>query len=219
MSIKNEVNQLTEVYRKIINENLEGGVNIGVPTGLPNPLDSTSNLGGSNLDSNVPNVQMTDNEVMGMPMPSNQHAMDEDTNASMAKTEVYKIVKASSELLKMLMNNECTEIEPWQLSKLTKASDYVCAVKESIEFDEFEQMASELNNEIMGSSSPVVLKVKDMLASETLEVNEEILKQVIFNIECLKEAQDNEDEEKHGCKFAKENHCKCDECEECRSNQ
>lgn len=215
MSIKEEVNQLSEVYKKLLTEDV-GGVSVGIPTGAPNPLDSIGN--NDALDDNIPDIQMDDS--------LDSHSLSSpDNNAQMAKSEVYKLVKSSSELFKMLMDGSCVNVEPWQLSKITKATDYVCSVKNSIEFDEFEKLAGEFSQGMSELNSPVVVKVKDMLAGEPVEVNEEVLKQVIFNIECLKEAQNPKDKNskdkktnKHICKFAKKG-CKCAGCSACKANK
>jgi hypothetical protein len=111
----------------------------------------------------------------------------EDSNLSMAKSEVFKILKAANELMNRLQTSE--KVEPWQLSKLVKASDYLCNVNSSVEYDEFEKCQQDLNSGIndINKGMVVVSKIKDMLASEDLTVNEEVLKNVIFNIECLVE--------------------------------
>lgn len=217
MSIKEEVNNLTTVY-SLLRENFEGGVNVGVETGLPNPLTSTTSVEDNNLDSiddSVPDVQMSDSEAIITMTP--MHSVGED-NKDMAKSELYKLVKAGSQLLQMLMEGSCIKIEPWQLSKITKASDYICAVKNSIEFDEFEKMAGEMVSGLSELNSPIVSKVKNMLAGEPMEVNEEVLRQVIFNIECLKEAKSVEDKKTKVCQAAKKG-CKCNKCLKCKANQ
>jgi len=214
MSIKREVEQLTNVYSKLLNEQMDpNGINIGVGPemgdmgGMPIGQDSAPDF-----DDNMASFGQENGEDMMSPQVSNA-----DTNASMARSEVFKISKYAEELMSMLKCSE-TDVEPWQLSKITKAADYMCSVKNAIEYDEFEKMSGEMSSGLseMGSSSPVVVKVRDMLAGEPLEVNEEVLKQTIFNIECIKEAKKME---KHKtCKASKKG-CKCDDCAQCRANK
>jgi hypothetical protein len=216
MSAKEEVNKLSDVYSSLLKENFEGGVNVGVDTGLSNPLASTTEIEDNNLDDNVPDIQMSDSEaIVSMLSPTAPVSNHSDSNTDMAKSELYKLVKAGSSLLQMLMEGSCIKIEPWQLSKITKASDYICAVKNSIEFDEFEKMAGEMVNDMSELNSPVVSKVKNILAGEPMEVNEEVLKQIIFNIECLKEAKKVENNKI--CLNAKKGCC-CKKCPKCREN-
>ena len=63
-----------------------------------------------------------------------------------------------------------------------------------------------------------VSKVKNILASEPLSVNEEVLKQVIFNIECLKEAKNVKSKKDTACVAAKKG-CKCSKCPKCTANK
>lgn len=110
----------------------------------------------------------------------------EDGNLEMAKSEVFKILKAANELMNVLQTAD--KMEPWQLSKLVKASDYLCSVTGSIEYDEFEKCQKDMESGMsdIKNGMVVVSQIKDMLAGEDLSVNEEVLKSVIFNIECLK---------------------------------
>ncbi|MFW6047233.1 MAG: DUF3008 family protein [Candidatus Woesearchaeota archaeon] len=57
-------------------------------------------------------------------------ATDED--GWMAKSQLYRIAKCSAELHKMI--NDSDELEPWVQSKITKASDYIMAVKNYMEY-------------------------------------------------------------------------------------
>lgn len=110
-----------------------------------------------------------------------------DSNVSMAKSEIYKILKSANELMNRLQTVK--DIEPWQLSKIVKASDYLCSVSGSVEYNEFEKCQKELSTGMndINNGMLVVSQIKDMLAGEDINVNEEVLKTVIFNIECLKQ--------------------------------
>jgi len=109
----------------------------------------------------------------------------EDSNLQMAKSELYSILKSADSLMGRLQT--VTSVEPWQLSKLVKANDYVNAVCNSIEYDEFEKTQKDMETGMrdINKGMIVVSQIKDMLAGEDINVNEEVLKSVIFNIECL----------------------------------
>jgi hypothetical protein len=129
--------------------------------------------------------------VMKKPFSQNDEEciQSEESNSGMSKSEVFKILKASNELMNLLQD-ENVKVEPWQLSKLVKASDYICAVKGSLEYDSFEKHCKDFNDGMgdLNDGLHLVGKIKSMLSGEDLNVNEEILKQVIFNIECLLES-------------------------------
>lgn len=112
---------------------------------------------------------------------------EEDGNLSMAKSEVFKILKSANTLMNRLQT--ANEVEPWQLSKIVKASDYLCSVANNIEYSEFEKCQKDLESGMkdINNGMVVVSQIKDMLAGEDASVNEEVLKTVIFNIECLKQ--------------------------------
>lgn len=213
MSIKKEVEQLTNVYSKLLSEQMDpNGVNIGMNNDMVGGMPIGNDVSPGFDDNMAFMGQENGEDIM------HSHVSDADTNTSMARSEVFKIFKYAEELMGML--KDCgTSVEPWQLTKITKAADYMCSVKNAIEYDEFEKMSGEMNAGLseMGAPNPVVVKVKDMLAGEPLEVNEEVLKQTIFNIECLKEAKKTE--KKHtDCKSAKKG-CTCNKCAQCRANK
>jgi hypothetical protein len=169
MSKKSDLINIYEKYTEVIEE-----LNISEPAQSPGVFGAQPSAPSGNAL-----VRVQDDEECEV------HAGE--SNADMAKSEVYKIAKASNELMNML--NIGSKMEPWMLSKLVKASDYICSVKSVVEYDSFEkcqdEMMSGLND--INNSMVVVTKIKDMLAGEDMGVNEEVLKQVIFNIECLKE--------------------------------
>lgn len=199
MGNKSDLINIYEEYKKGVIEEL----NIGVPSAGPSLFPSSE---GQPSNNHITNIRIKDesNEECGScnsfpcsckastcgcgssPCNCNQ----EDSNTEMAKNEVFKILKSANELMNLL--EKSPKIEPWQLSKLVKASDYVCSVRGSVEYDEFEKCQKDLKQGMsdLNSNMGVVLRIKDMLASEDMSVNEEVLKQVIFNIECLKESSD-----------------------------
>jgi hypothetical protein len=195
MSLKKEVDQLTKVYSNLLKEGAEYSANVGI-----NPDEAGVGMMGmdANTGTEAPAIGIDELPSASSTIQSDENcektdmfgsSQTEDSNVSMARSEVFKIYKSVCTLQKLLMNSDCS-VEPWQLSKITKAADYICSVTNSLEYDEFEKMADEFESEMAGMS-PVVVKVKDMLASEPLNVNEEVLKQIIFNIECIKESKKN----------------------------
>lgn len=112
-------------------------------------------------------------------------AKEEDSNLQMAKSELYSILKSADALMGRLQT--ASTLEPWQLSKLVKANDYVNSVANTVEYDEFEktQKDMECGMRDINKGMMVVSQIKDMLAGEDISVNEQVLKSVIFNIECL----------------------------------
>jgi len=155
--------------------------------GISEPV-STSGLPSQNM---TPSPVST--VVIDKPLSQNDEECVSDggeTNADMSKGEVFKILKAGNDLMNLLQRGD-VKVEPWQLSKLVKASDYICAVMGSLEYDSFEkQCSTEFNDGMndLGNGMALVGQIKSMLSGEDLSVNEEVLKQVIFNIECLVES-------------------------------
>lgn len=203
MSIKNEVNKLTSVYQNLLKENYDiPGYSVA-----PDSIEMQE-------DEMAPAVSVDNESMLPMPSPT------EDTNKGMAKSEIFKLAKAAQNLMQLLMGSgSCGDIEPWMLSKITKAADYICAVNSALEYDEFERMGSEMSSGMseMDGISPVTIKIKDLLAGEPLGVNEDVLKQVIFNIECLKEAKEVKKKDSKTCNGAKKGCC-CSRCPQCRAN-
>lgn len=153
------------------------------------------------LNIGVPDVgpiNMPQNNMEEVPSQDDEHCAscnsspcscssveDEDSNLQMAKSELYSILKSADALMSRLQT--ATTLEPWQLSKLVKANDYVNSVANSVEYDEFEktQKDMECGMRDINKGMIVVSQIKDMLAGEDISVNEQVLKNVIFNIECL----------------------------------
>ena len=182
MSVKKEVEKLSQVYSSILNEEMTSGdaqsVNIANPTSInvaePPALDAPNGF------------EQGDENFLGTGCSTCEE--HDSQNRDMAKSEVYKIYKNVCDLQKTLSSSDC-EIEAWMLSKITKAADYLVAVTNALEYEEFAKLGAEADDGMAEIGSPVVVKVRDMLAGEPMGVNEEILKQIIFNIECLKESK------------------------------
>lgn len=174
-----DIKHIYETYQQdIVNE-----LNINVPTGGP-----TITSGISDTETPHPAVKSEDEESCSLCMssPCSCSNIQDDSNVEMAKSEVFKILKNANQLMNILQKSE--SIEPWQLSKIVKASDYICSVNSSVEYDEFEKCQKEMEKGIndIKNGMVVVSQIRDMLSGEDIEVNEAVLKNVIFNIECLK---------------------------------
>ena len=173
-----KLTDLTSIYEtyhnKVVNE-----LSISEPT-------STSGLAAT--PSTPTNTTVT---VLKEPASQNDEECvgEGESNSDMAKSEIFNILKSANELMNILQSHN-TKIEPWQLSKLVKANDYVSAVKGSIEYDSFQQHCNDFNKGMgdLSDGMGLVGQIKHMLAGEDLSVNEEILRQVIFNIECILES-------------------------------
>lgn len=112
------------------------------------------------------------------------HNSHDDGNLEMAKSEIYKIKKAADALFGLV---DCSDkIEAWMLSKLVKASDYLCAIRSVMEYDDYEKHVKKPMNDF-SNDMIIVSKITDMLSGEGKEVNEQVLRRIIFNLELLKE--------------------------------
>lgn len=173
-----KLTDLTSIY-ETYQQNVVQELNISEPI-------STSDIPSSPMAPATTSVA-----VLKRPLSQNDEECisDSESNSDMAKSELFKIMRSANELMNLLQAPD-SKVEPWQLSKLVKASDYVCAVKGSLEYDSFEKQCNDFNdgmNELQ-SGMGIVSQIKGMLSGEGMEVNEEILRQVIFNIECLLES-------------------------------
>lgn len=173
-----KLKDLKHIY-ETYNENVVNELNIGVSSSLPTISQSTSQ------EMSLPQEDENCSVCSNSPCNCNQHNEQEDSNVSMAKSEVFSILKSANELMNRLQN--MSSLEPWQLSKIVKANDYINAVSNSVEYDEFEkcQMDMEKGMSDVRNGMVIVSQIKDMLAGEDIGVNEQVLKNVIFNIECL----------------------------------
>lgn len=170
---------LVDIYNTYKNNIIEE-LSIGVPQGGPSMYPTTE-------------AQPSNDNMINLQVPTKEEDCEdvhsEESNIEMGKSEVFSILKNGNELMNILQN--CSKLEPWQLSKLVKACDYINSVKNSIEYDEFEKCQNDMVNGMRDISNGMVVvsKIKDMLAGEDSAVNEQVLKQVIFNIECLKDVR------------------------------
>jgi len=173
-----KLTDLTSIYETYQNKVIQE-LNISEPTAtVTTPTAPTSP---SQTHAVIMNEPSTQNEE--------EECIDSESNNEMANSEVFNILRSANDLMNILQSSKA-KIEPWQLSKLVKANDYVSAVKSSLEYDSFKQHCSDFKAgmEDLSSGMDIVGQIKHMLAGEDLNVNEEILRQVIFNIECILES-------------------------------
>jgi len=164
MSKKYELDRIRSVYEKVINEDMHY-------------MDLSSSLF-DNEPGPVPQIQPVIHSAHENPEP-------EKRNSDMAKSELFSILKDGTDLLDMLNHTE--DMDPWMLSKIVKASDYIISVKKALEYDKFEKECMNSSDvEDMNDGLRLASNIKGMLDGEGMGVNEAVLKNVIFNIECLK---------------------------------
>ena len=76
-------------------------------------------------------------------------------------------------------------MEAWVLSKIIKASDYISSVSNVLEYEEYEKEVNQPCADF-ANDMHLVTKITSMLNGEGREVNESILRRIIFNLELLK---------------------------------
>ena len=89
-----------------------------------------------------------------------------DEDGWMAKEQLYKAAKYSAELHEMISDTE--NLEPWIQAKITKASDYLGAVKHYMEYERINPHGSE--------------GVEEEAKPKTNKKDVEEIKENIFNI-------------------------------------
>jgi hypothetical protein len=106
----------------------------------------------------------------------------EESEAYMAKNELFKTYKTCKELHDLLGDGE--DIEPWIFSKITVAASMLDGVKHYIEYNKFREKGS-FDGEHASHEHSVVSRIKNMLHGESKDVIEGVLRQAIFNLEAL----------------------------------
>ena len=64
-----------------------------------------------------------------------------DYTTKMARGDIYKLAKYAVKLLDMI--DEDHQLEPWQVQKITKASDYISSVYHRLDYDQMAREAIE----------------------------------------------------------------------------
>lgn len=165
MSEKLEVSNITEAYKKIVlNEITSYSPGDGRST-APAPQHAET-IAIKTED------ELNDVETTG----------EQETEADMAKGELFKLNKDSKELYSLIAS--CENLEPWVFSKITIAASYIQGVKNYLEYDNFKKKG-EFNLDTGSHRDMVSMKVKEMLHGESREVLEAVLRQTIFNLEAL----------------------------------
>jgi hypothetical protein len=210
MSRKNSLLEISKAYEQILNE-----MNIGNPSSAQNPLFSQDEEEGQSVVINNADdpsqitftataPQQSPEEMAAIANAGDQehhscpscetgecqqsedeegYDVHDDSNLEMAKSEVYKILKCADELMHIL--DESPKMEAWMLSKLVKASDFVSSVKDVLDYDIYDKEMGGCVKDL-SNGMDVVRQITSMLNSESLGVNEAVLRRAKFNLELLK---------------------------------
>lgn len=171
MSIKQDLLKLSEAYKSLVVNELGG---------------STPGEG----RSTVPAPQHA--EVIAIAKPEDEqhhdvHAAETETEAYMAKGELYKIHKDAKELYNIV--KDCDDVEPWVFSKITIAASYLNGVKNYLEYDKFKKQG-EFAIDTVQHGDHVLSQVRDILQGEGRDILESVIRQAIFNLEALQTIQE-----------------------------
>lgn len=174
MSRKGEITKISEAYKQVIVSEL----NLG-------PAAETTNMVPSNNTATV--IKLKDKECGCENGEDVKDSTDitpggSETDADMAKNELYKIHNASKELYNIL--KDCQDLEPWVFSKITLAASYIESVRNYLEYNKFKK-EGEFTGDETAHEYKIVSKIRDMLYGESKEVLESVLRQAIFNLEAL----------------------------------
>jgi hypothetical protein len=181
MSKKNELIKISEAYNEVVVNELKLG---------PGP-ESTA-MAPSN---NTPTVlKISDNKACedcedGWDAKAPTAGTGE-TDADMAKNELYKMHNASKQLYNLIKDGE--DLEPWVFSKITVAASYIEGVRNYLEYNKFKKQG-EFAPDGDAHEFKIVSRIRDMLHGESKEVLETVLRQTIFNLEAIKTIEENKE--------------------------
>lgn len=179
MNKKNELIKISEAYNEVVVNEL----NLG-------PGAESTAMAPSN---NTPTVlKISDNKACedgeegcetGMPA-----AGTGETDADMAKNELYKLHNASKQLYNLIKDGD--DLEPWVFSKITVAASYIEGVRNYLEYNKFKTQG-EFAPDHDAHEFKIVSRIRDMLHGENKEVLETVLRQTIFNLEAIKTIEED----------------------------
>ena len=173
MSEKQEVVNLTEAYKKVVVSEIQSISPGEGRSAVPAP-QHTETIAIKTEDEINPVDSLT----------------DKDTEADMAKGELFKLNKDSKELYNLI--SSCENLEPWVFSKITVAASYIQGVKNYLEYDNFKKKG-EFSIDKSDHDNMMSLKVKEMLQGESREVLESVIRQAIFNLEALQTIEETKE--------------------------
>jgi|688.fasta_scaffold82032_3 hypothetical protein len=134
-----------------------------------------------------PCLKCGDNENCEMPV---NH---EDTNGSMAKQSLYRLVKLSAMLHDLICKEQ--NVEPWVLTKVTEALNHVESVYGYMDYENYkhqvdsdisaleEETESDLYDTILTGSEEIITNIKHVLSNESRENLEKFLYETINALE------------------------------------
>ena len=168
MSRKSELVKLSEAYNEVVVNELS-----------ISPAAETTNM--------VPSTTApTTLKISDTAKPENCEDMsdvsNDESDANMAKNELYKLHKGAKELYNIIHEGE--NLEPWVFSKITLAASYIESVKNYLEYNKCKK-EGEFNTEQDAHEFKIVSRIRDMLHGESKEVLESVLRQAIFNLEAI----------------------------------
>ena len=109
------------------------------------------------------------NHVMGGGMHDETYAPSYDDEGRMAKSDLYKLAKYAVELSEMLQDDD--QLEGWVQAKITKAADYLSAVKHYLEYEMKNPPSMDQVMPMMEASKRKV----DKIVSEAIDVKKKVL--------------------------------------------
>ena len=82
-----------------------------------------------------------------------------DEEGWLAKSQLYKIAKYAGELHSMIADTD--ELEPWMQAKITKAADYMGAVKHYMEYNMVSSTVAQVEPEMVAEPEMVPMESKE----------------------------------------------------------
>lgn len=155
-------------------------VSFSIPKKSPEEMAATA-IAGDEMHKNCPQCETGE---CGQSEDEEECDVHNDSNLNMLKSEIFKILKDSKELMSILEIEP--EIDTWMLGKVIKATDYITSVKEYLDYKAYKKEVGQCMNDL-SSGMDLVSQITSMLNGEGKFVNEQVLKRIKFNLEILKE--------------------------------
>jgi len=188
MSRKGELEKISEAYKQIVVNELNLGpaaetTNMVPSNNTPTVLKlNKKSCGCENAEDCIKCKNSENCEDCSKITPVETSAGSGESEADMAKNELYKIHNGSKALYNLLKDDQ--NLEPWVFSKITLAASYIESVKNYLEYNKFRK-DGEFDSDENSHELKIVSKIRDMLYGEGKEVLESVLRQTIFNLEAL----------------------------------
>jgi len=183
-----DYNLLNEIYsQRIYKEDVGMGPNAISDVG-PTPIVKTK----ITLPPKKACAPCEEDDIILADMPNSE---SDETNAYMAKQQLYRIAKMAYMLHDLICDRE--ELEPWFASKITQAHEQLDSVfgykdyeqyREEIDSDEEieEGTDRDLINSINSGGDTIISQIKKAIRNESKETVEKVLLEVINTLELKK---------------------------------